>query len=177
VRQGSAWELRDGGASGARGEGNTSARDGGRGVDGLRDGGARARGRRRRGSGTGRWCSGTAPRLRFGAVEWRLRFGARARGKKGKQGSTVGSSPHPVVLMIYTVGSSPHPAVLMIYTAGPIHNQALLSPCRHFTCPLHSRQSGGIYVYFIQDKVEANMAAIHSRHIINKFYTIRSGGI
>jgi len=55
--------------------------------------------------------------------------------------------------------------------------EALLSPCRHFTCPLHSRQSGGIYVYFIQDKVEANMAAIHSRHIINKFYTIRSGGI
>ena len=124
-------------------------------------------------------------------MEWRLRFGGRAREKKGKQGSTVGSSPHPAVLMIYTVGSiphpavfmiytvgsSPHPAVLSVYTAGSTPNPALLSPCRHFTCPLHSRQSGGIYVYFIQDKVEANMAAIHSRHIINKFYTIRSGGI
>jgi len=100
-----------------------------------------------------------------------------ARGKKGKQGSTVGSSPHPAVFMIYTAGPKHHPAVLSVYTAGSTPNPALLSPCRHFTCPLHSRQSGGIYVYFIQDKVEANMAAIHSRHIINKFYTIRSGGI
>ena len=124
----------------------------------LGDGGAGA-GARGRGAGA------RGARLRFGAVEWRLRIGARARGKKGKQGSTVGSSPHRAVLMIYTIGSIPHPAVLMIYTAGPIHNPAvlsvytagstpnpaLLSPCRHFTCPLHSRQSGGIYVYFIQD--------------------------
>ena len=143
-------------------------RDGGergRGVDGLGDGGAGdrgrgagARGRCRAVDNAGDWGLG-APRLRFGAVEWRLRIGARARGKKGKQGSTVGSSPHPAVLMIYTAGSSPHPAVFMIYTAGPKHhpavlsvytagstpNPAVLSPCRHFTCPLHSRQSGGKY--------------------------------
>ena len=84
----------------------------------LGDGGAGARGR-----GTG----ARGARLRFGAVEWRLRIGARARGKKGKQGSTVGSSPHPAVLMIYTVGSIPHPAVFMIYTVGSIPNPAVLS--------------------------------------------------
>ena len=126
----------------------------------LGDGGARARGR---GAGA------RGARLRFGAVEWRLRIGARARGKKGKQGSTVGSSPHPAVLSVYTAGSTPNPAVLSL--------------CR----PLQSAS----HVYFIQDKVEANMAVIHSRqicllrmyiivlirHIFNKFYTIRSGGI
>ena len=75
----------------------------------LGDGGAGARGR---GAGA------RGARLRFGAVEWRLRIGARARGKKGKQGSTVGSSPHPAVLMIYTAGPKHHPAVLSVYTAG-----------------------------------------------------------
>ena len=61
---------------------------------GARGRGAGARGRRRVWSpvlgdgvgavdGAGVWGLG-APRLRFGAVEWRLRFGARAREKKGK---------------------------------------------------------------------------------------------
>ena len=81
-------------------------------MDGLGDGGAGARGRgagargRRRvwspvlGDGVGAvdgagvWGLG-APRLRFGAVEWRLRFGARAREKKGKQGLHRRVQPSP----------------------------------------------------------------------------------
>ena len=107
----------------------------------LGDGGAGARGR---GAGA------RGARLRFGAVEWRLRIGARARGKKGKQGSTVGSSPHPAVLMIYTAWPIHNPAVLSVYTAGSIPNPAVLSLCR----PLQSAS----HVYFIQDKVEAYMS-------------------
>ena len=69
--------------------------------------------------------------------------------------------------MIYTVGSSPHPAVLMIYTAGPIHNQALLSVYTAGSIPnpavlsLCRPLQPASHVYFIQDKVEANMAVIH----------------
>ena len=71
----------------------------------LGDGGAGARGRRRVWSpvlgdgvgavdGAGVWGLG-APHLRFGAVEWRLRFGARAREKKGKQGLHRRAQPSP----------------------------------------------------------------------------------
>ena len=211
------WRAAAAELSGPAGAGQRDGGERGSGVDGLGDGGAGARGRgagargRRRVwspvlgdgagavDGAGDWGL-AAPCLRFGAVEWRLRFGARASEKKTEnRGSTVGSSPHPAVL---TGGvddqhrrAYPQPGgVECLYRrvySQPGGVEPLQATTISFTCLLHSRQSGGIYVYFIQDKVEANMAVIHSRqicllrmyrivlirHIFNKFYTIRSGGI
>ena len=152
-------------------------RDGGergRGVDGLGDGGAGARGqgagargRRRVWSpvvgddagvvdGAGDWGLG-APRLRFGAVEWRLRFGARAREKKGKQGLHRRVQPSPGGV-------------------DDLHRRVQPSP-GGVEC-LYRRvysQPGGVEP--LQATTISFACLLHSRHIINKFYTIRSGGI
>ena len=133
----------------------------------------RPRGRRRRCSGTGRrvwspvlgdgvgavdgagvWGLG-APRLRFGAVEWRLRFGARAREKKGKQGLHRRVQPSPGGVDDLHRRAYPQPGgVECLYRrvySQPGGVEPLQATTISFACLLHSRQSGGIYVYFIQD--------------------------
>ena len=129
--------------------------------------GAGARGRRRVWSpvlgdsagavdGAGDWGLG-APRLRFGAVEWRLRFGARAREKKGKQGlhRRVQPSPGGVDDLYRRVYSQP----------GGV--EPLQATAISFTCLLHSRQSGGKYG---SNPFTTNMSTSHVYNSSNKTY-------